>query len=71
MRGEPQTIPTDEGVELDIADKFTSETPITLTSQDGSQLWSATLLPASQDRRGLIAFARPQRLVGQGAGAHQ
>lgn len=60
-----------EGAEIDVAGRIDHEHLLTVTSRDGRNTWSATLMPTPEDHRGLVAAARPRVLIGPARGVRR
>jgi hypothetical protein len=64
----PRALGPGEGGEFDVAGRIDHESLLTVTSRDGRNTWSATLMPTPEDHRGLVAAARPRVLIGPARG---
>jgi Zn-dependent peptidase ImmA (M78 family) len=71
MLSEPSALSPGDGVEFDVSGAIETKSPLTVSSRDGHQVWSATLMPTPDDHRGLIAAARPSVLIGPASGARR
>jgi hypothetical protein len=71
MLADPHAVAPGEGVEFDITSCIDDESALTVTSQDGAQAWSVTLMPTPASHRGLIADARALVLIGPMSGVRR
>jgi hypothetical protein len=68
MLTEPRAISDGRGLEFDIAGCIDTPSQLTVTSTAGQPVWSGTLMPTPERRRGFIAMAHTPVLVGPGRG---
>ena len=71
MLANPLAVDPGEGAEFDIAGSIELPSTLTVTSAAGQTLWSGTLMPTPEDRRGLLAAAHKPLLVGPRNGARR
>ncbi|GAB1644180.1 ImmA/IrrE family metallo-endopeptidase [Krasilnikovia sp. MM14-A1259] len=67
----PLAVEPDQGIEFDIAGDIDTPSLLTVTSAERQTLWSGTLMPTPEDRRGLIAAAHKPLMVGPTNGARR
>jgi hypothetical protein len=68
MLADPHAVGPGGGVEFDITGRIDEESILTVTSRDGTQTWSVTLMATPACHRGFIADARPNLLIGPTSG---
>jgi hypothetical protein len=71
MLADPHTVAPGDGAEFDITGCIDRESMLTVTSGEGNETWSVTLMPTPDDHRGLIAAARTEVLIGPMSGARR
>ncbi|WIM99969.1 ImmA/IrrE family metallo-endopeptidase [Actinoplanes oblitus] len=71
MRSTPSGLAPGDGVEFDVDGAVETASLLSVTSRDGRQSWSVTLMPTPDDHRGLIAPPGTRVLVGPMSGARR